>query len=124
FSAVSSADWTWDPSGHEWLRSQDGRPDTLVHGNRITATDVVVMSTAIGHTGIFDAAGNEDPLVVVTGSGPCWVLRNGAIWAGTWSRPSVNDPVRLLGPGGAPLTLEPGRTWLELLPRPHSPSTS
>lgn len=124
FSPRSTAAWEWDGSSGSWLRDQDGAPDVLADGSRVTATDVVVLSVGTGHTGIFDAAGNEDPLVEVVGAGPCWVLRNGAETAGRWQRPSVSARVRLLGPGGARIPLAPGRTWLELLPRPAQPSFS
>lgn len=124
FSAQTSAAWDWDPLGHDWQRSQDGFPDVLADGSQITASDVVILSTATGHTGIFDAAGNEDPLPEVIGSGPCWVMRDGRVVTCTWQRPSIGQSVQLLGPTGTPVALAPGRTWMELLPRPNQPRFS
>ena len=85
---------------------------------------MVVLSVAVGPTGIFDTAGNEDPLDIATGSGPCWILRDGKVIAGTWQRPSITDTVRLVDSSGAVIPLQPGRTWMELLPRPGTPGLS
>jgi hypothetical protein len=123
-SAQSNAGWDWDPASQTYLRSQNGAPDVLADGTRISTVNVVVLSVAIGPTGIFDNAGNEDPLVIATGSGPCWVLRDGKVIAGTWQRPSITDTVHLVDPSGATIALEPGKTWMELLPRPAAPGLS
>ena len=118
-SGVSGAGWQWD--GHHYVRSQNGRPDVLVDGAPVVADDVVVLQVAIRGTGIIDQAHNEDPLVVVIGSGTAWVLRDGTITAGHWSRPTVADGTTLTDVSGQPLRLHPGRTWLELLPVPNQP---
>ena len=123
-SASSSAAWDWDPASKTYLRSQDGAADVLAGGARISTTNVVVLSVAIGPTGIFDTAGNEDPLVIATGSGPCWVLRDGKVIAGTWQRPTITDTVHLVDASGAAIPLEPGPSWMELLPRPGAPGLS
>lgn len=123
-SNVSSATWTWDPSTQTYLRTQNGKPDVLADGSRISANNIVVMSVAIGPTGIFDAAHNEDPYVIVTGSGPVSVLRNGRLITGTWSRPAVEDTMKLTDSSGATIPLQPGRTWIELQQRPLMPGIS
>jgi hypothetical protein len=123
-SPQSSAGWDWDPPSQTYLRTQNGAPDVLADGTRISTPNVVVLSVAIGPTGIFDTAGNEDPLVIATGSGPCWVLRDGKVVTGTWQRPSITDTLRLVDASGATIPLQTGRTWMELLPRPGTPGLS
>lgn len=120
-SPETSAGWNWDPVSKSYLRIQDGAPDLLDNGAQISTANVVVLSVAIGPTGIFDSAGNEDPLVIVTGSGPSWVLRDGKVIPGTWQRPAITDTVHLVDTVGKTVPLEPGRTWIELLPRPALP---
>jgi hypothetical protein len=122
-SGVSSAEWTWSASTGTWLRSQNGSADMNSDGIRVSATNVVIMSVAIGPSGIYDAAGNQDPFVILAGSGPVWVLRNGQEIQGTWSRPSNTVPMTISGPSGT-ITLAPGTTWMELLPRPNQPRLS
>jgi hypothetical protein len=123
-SNISNATWTWDPTTQTYLRTQNGRADVLADGSRISANNVVVMSVAIGPTGIFDTAGNEDPYVIVTGSGPVSVLRNGQVITGTWNRPAIGDTMKLTDSSGAVIPLQPGRTWIELQQRPLQPAIS
>jgi hypothetical protein len=123
-SNISNVTWTWDPTTQSYLRTQNGKADVLADGSRISATDVVVLSTAIGKTGIFDSAGNEDPLVIVVGSGPAAVLRNGQVITGTWTRNTISDTMKLTDSSGATIALQPGRSWIELQPRPLQPAIS
>jgi len=116
WSIYRSAGWTWDAPSGVYQRSQDGAPDTLADGSAVTATDVVIMSTPIRGTGIFDAAHKEDPFVVVTGQGDCWLMRDGVLVQGHWVRPSTYAPLKLTDASGKPIALKPGRAWVELLP--------
>lgn len=117
----SSNAWHWNGDAHVWERDQDGAPDVLQDGSRITATNVVVMSTDIRGTGIIDAAGEEDPFVSVLGSGSAWIARDGKVTAGTWKRDNLDDAYTLTAADGTPIPLAPGRTWVELLPVPAQP---
>jgi hypothetical protein len=120
-SPVSPVQWKWSPSvGYQ--RSQGSGADITTDGTQVNAQNVVIMSVQIGHTGIFDAAHNEDPLVILVGSGNLWVMRDGKMVQGTWQRPSIDSPVKLLSASGQQIPLHPGRTWLELLPSPNAPS--
>lgn len=116
FSQFSSAAWAWDPANNVYTRTQNGAPDNQADGAPVTAQDIVILSVGIGHTGIFDQARNEDPLVIVTGSGPAWVLRDGQVFKGTWQRDSYSVPMKLVGADGQVMPLHPGRTWMELQP--------
>jgi hypothetical protein len=121
FSGMSVVSWRGLVTG-AYQRVQNGVPAVGADGAAVTADNVVVLSVAIGHTGIYDTAGNEDPLVIVTGAGPAWVLRDGVLQVGQWSRPDYHSKLALTAADGTPLTLRPGRTWLELLPLPATPS--
>ena len=50
-------------------------------------------------------------------------MRNGVAITGTWSRTSLTQPATLTAAGGAPITLQPGNTWEELVPDGHRRST-
>jgi hypothetical protein len=54
--------------------------------------------------------------VTATGTGPVVVMRNGVAITGTWSRASLTQPATLTAANGAPLTLQPGESWVELVP--------
>jgi hypothetical protein len=115
----ASAAWRWN--GSSWLRTQNGTPDVLTNGARVKADNVVVMQIRIGSTGIRDVAGNSSPLDVTIGSGKVWVFRDGNVIAGTWHRATIGSQLRFVDAAGAPIALHPGRTWVELLPRPRLP---
>ena len=43
-------------------------------------------------------------------------MRNGVAITGTWSRASLTTPSTFTATDGAPMTLQPGDTWVELVP--------
>ena len=122
FSPSSRAAWQWDAGNGRFVRYQDATLQRLEDGGPVTTENVVILSVAIGTTSNVDVAGNRTPDVVVTGEGSAWVLRDGKLVTGCWRRPSASEPVRLVGSGGVPIPLHPGRTWIELLPSRERPA--
>jgi hypothetical protein len=118
----ASAAWKWD--GHGYQRTQGGSADVLTNGNRVRATNVVAMSIAVRYTGLHDVLGNASPDDVVTGHGKVWVFRDGHVIHGTWRRPDRAHRMVLRDSKGDRLLLAPGRTWVELMPRPRAPQFS
>ncbi|HTR71285.1 MAG TPA: DUF3048 domain-containing protein [Mycobacteriales bacterium] len=116
----ASASWTW--SHGQWLRTQNGSIDRQTDGAQLSARNVVIMRVRLASTGLHDVLGNASPRDVTTGHNPVWVLRNGKMIKGTWSRPSIKDPLTLKDKSGHVIALAPGRTWIELLPAPDKPS--
>ncbi|HVB92858.1 MAG TPA: DUF3048 domain-containing protein [Acidimicrobiales bacterium] len=116
FSGTSDVTWTWNPAGGNYLRSYAGLPDTLLTGGQTTASNVVIMTvqTSSG-SWVENEQGGHEVLVTTTGSGPVIIMRNGAAIAGTWSRTSLTTPATFTA-NGAPITLQPGNTWEELVP--------
>ncbi|HEY2814401.1 MAG TPA: DUF3048 domain-containing protein [Acidimicrobiales bacterium] len=110
----SSATWHWNTLSGTWDRDQNGKPDLLEDGSQIDANNVLVMSVPIEGSGVFDVTGVEDPLVVVIGQGPCWLLRDGQLVPGTWSRPATTAPTTFTDSTGAQFVFAPGRTFVEL----------
>jgi hypothetical protein len=117
---AASATWTW--SKNAWLRTQGGSADMLTNNHQVKAANVVVMSVDIASTGLHDVLGNASPLDVTVGGNKVWVLRNGKMISGTWKRPKVTSPLTLLDKQGHVIKLAPGRTWIELLPKPGKPA--
>lgn len=111
---ASSALWVYN--GSSYLRSEGGTPHLLADGQQVRATNVVVLRVQVTHSGITDAAGNEDPFVLAYGNGTVQFFRNGVVEDGHWSRPTVSDPYQFTSTSGGALTLSPGSTWIELVP--------
>ncbi|MDX6234892.1 MAG: hypothetical protein QOH68_4027 [Nocardioidaceae bacterium] len=118
----ASATWSWN--GHAYVRDQGGSPDILTNGNRVSASNVLAMSIGVRYTGLHDVLGNASPEDVVTGHGAIWVFRDGHVIRGTWHRPDRGHRMVLRDTRGNRLLLTPGRTWIELLPRPGKPTFS
>lgn len=103
--------FNWDPASRSWLRSQGGTPHVDAAGVRVAPENVVVIEIDYDRSG---QLGRSVPHAVVTGSGPVTVLTNGQAVRGTWSRPTLADPLRLTTAKGEPIKLIPGQTFIEL----------
>ena len=54
--------------------------------------------------------------IEMTGKGECMYFVNGRAVFGSWSRPTLNDPTSYLLYDGTILRLEPGNTWILMMP--------
>jgi hypothetical protein len=126
FSSVSDVTWQWN-AARGYQRYYSDAPDTLVDGTQTTATNVVIMTVQTSNgPWVENSEGGLEVQVQATGTGPLLVMRGGAAIAGTWSRSSLTQPATLTTTGGAPITLQPGNTWVELVPAgiPVTPSAA
>ncbi len=115
--AYTEVQYTWNGSG--WNRTQDGRPIVDTRGVRTSPATVIVQFTNYGRS----AADSRSPEAITVGSGPALVFTDGHVVEATWSRPRVNDVTVYTDSEGRPISILPGRTWVEL-PRPASTSYS
>ncbi|MGO8870698.1 MAG: DUF3048 domain-containing protein [Acidimicrobiales bacterium] len=117
FSSSSDVTWRWNPKAGNYLRFYSGEPDRLLDGSQTAATNVVIMSVQT-YTGpwVENSEGGLEVNVTYSGAGPLVVVRNGVAITGTWSRSSLTQPATFTTTGGAPITLQPGNTWEELVP--------
>ena len=49
-------------------------------------------------------------------SGAAVVYRNGYAIPGTWHRSTLGSPTQFVNPFGVPIPMQPGQTWVELVP--------
>lgn len=115
---VSSVTWTWVQSAGVWFRSySDSGPGTLAEGGQETANNIIVMHVVLFPSQyVEDPTGAHENLLVLTGTGPVQVFRNGTEISGTWSRPSFAVTTSYLDAAGHPIGLSQGQTWIELVP--------
>lgn len=96
-----------------------GRYAVLTGGQPLTGAapaNVVVQQVPVRDSGYRDVTGAVTPYSSTVGSGPLQLLRDGAVVAGSWSRPDPASPTQFLDGAGAPLELKPGPTWIMLQP--------
>jgi len=126
FSSTSDVTWKWNPSAG-YQRYYSGSPDTLIDGTQTTAANVVIMTVQTSNgPWVENEEGGLEVQVNAIGSGPLLVMRDNVAIAGTWSRSSLTQPATLSAASGAPITLQPGNTWVELVPSgiPVTPSSA
>jgi hypothetical protein len=126
FSSTSDVTWKWNPAAG-YQRYYSGAPDILVDGTRTTAANVVIMTVQTSNgPWVENSEGGLEVQVTSIGSGPLLVMRDDAAIAGTWSRSSPTQPATLTAANGKPITLQPGNTWVELVPSgiPVTPSAA
>jgi hypothetical protein len=115
-SGVSHPQWTWSAPDNRWLRSENTTPAVQADGQRLGATNVVVLRVDVVTTAARDPAGNPVPETVLAGQGAATVASGGKTVAATWTKGGPADGVVLTGADGAGITLAPGSTWVELVP--------
>jgi hypothetical protein len=49
-------------------------------------------------------------------SGAAMIYRNGQAFQATWHRGDLGQPTQFVNAFGVPISLEPGTTWVELVP--------
>ncbi len=109
------AKWTWDPTTSLWERDQNGSPDLVTAGTQLSAANVIV-ETIPYHTALVEVNGTIIPEGDLIGSGKAWVLTDGKVVAGTWTRSSLTAVTSYTDAAGQPIAMTPGQTWVELLP--------
>jgi len=114
---TTNVDWHWDAPLGEFKRWMDGPPHLDAAGEQVTAKNIVVEFVDYTDTGIRDRSNTAVPEAQLIGSGDAWILTDGKIVRGHWSKPSLADVAKFTGPDGAVVPLTPGRTCIELSPK-------
>ena len=117
FSGTSDVNWQWSPTKGVWLRSYGTSPDLDPNGQQFQAKNVVLQIVTT-QPGPYDESGPDSPDVEsnTTGTGTVYVLRNGVVEKGTWSRATLSDVTTMKFANGNRITLTPGNTWFEVVP--------
>lgn len=119
FSGSSDVVWRYDPSLGSYLRNYGSTPDTLSDGHQNAATNVIVQLVHVTYGPWLE--NSEGGLEVQanlyhSATGRAEVFRNGIEVTGTWSRDGLSQPTQFTAANGSPISLEPGPTWVELVP--------
>ncbi len=116
FSSNSDVTWKWNPAAG-YQRYYSGSPDILLDGSQTTAANIVIMTVQTSDgPWVENSEGGLEVQVNFLGSGPLVVMRDDAAITGTWTRSSLTQPAALTDADGKTITLQPGNTWVELVP--------
>jgi hypothetical protein len=126
WSYTSDIYWRWDGATETWLRYYNVgspsapliKPDVLSDGVQNQAQNVIVQDVNITYGPWVENSGGglEAESHIIGNSGKAYIFRNGTMITGTWVNKSVTTPTRFLDGTGREITLEPGRTWVEVYP--------
>lgn len=108
FSRSSTTQWALDDG--QWVRTnghaeKEFRADTLV-----------VMFAKVGDAGYTDPAGNPVPETDMEGSGRAVLLTADGALETTWTKDDKDSTISFATEDGSPVTVDPGKTWIELVP--------
>ncbi|MGN8247292.1 DUF3048 domain-containing protein [Cellulomonas soli] len=116
-SGYAQPSWSWDAASATWLRTEGTSPATAASGARLAATNVVALRVTLVDSGTIDPAGSAVPETKLVGSGEGVVAVGGRTLDVTWSKSAVDAPLTLSTADGTPVSLAPGVTWVELVPK-------
>lgn len=124
FSYSVSATWKWDRAESRWQRMYEDAPMALDTGTPITAANVIIQQVIVTEGNLVDVLGYHSPEVTLTGSGKAWILRDGVMISGTWSRPVMGAVTKFVSKTGEVIPLAPGNTWVELVAKGTPPTVT
>jgi hypothetical protein len=128
FSGTSNVTWKYDPTISAFKRYYNGStPDMLADGAQNTAANVVVQYVSISYGPWLE--NSEGGLEVQadlypSASGRAEVFRGGVAIPGTWQRSTLGSPTQFLDSAGQVIPLQPGQTWVELVPNTIGATTT
>jgi hypothetical protein len=118
FSSTSNVVWRYVPKISAFQRFYGNAPDVLADGAQNTAANVIVQFVQISYgPWVENAEGGLEVQAQLYGtSGKAEVFRSGVELDGTWQRSALGSPTQYLNNTGQPITMQPGQTWVELVP--------
>ncbi|MFC7878869.1 DUF3048 domain-containing protein [Isoptericola sp. NPDC057391] len=108
--------WDWSGKEKQWLRSEGSRESVSSSGERHAATNVLALSVDVVDTKYKDPAGAPVPKAELIGKGKGVLASAGRTVPVQWSKKDQKSPVQLTR-DGEPVELDPGSTWIELVPK-------
>ena len=121
FSYSSNETWEWSSTDNSWHLYYSGVPLTDPAGKPITAQNVVVQNVTVTFgPWVEDALGGLEVVPNFLSGGPATILRNGQAITGMWARSSLGQPTKFIGTNGQEIPLQPGRTFVEIVPHQAS----
>lgn len=114
---LAVATWDWDAASGTYKRGQNGTPDVDLAGRQVAAKNVIIQFTKYQNVaGIKDPSGSPVPEAALIGQGEAWLMSEGQIVKGTWTKTSSTAVTTYTDAAGTPFQLTPGQTWVELAP--------
>lgn len=110
--------YVYDRASNTYERYMGGAPHVDTNtGRPLKPANVIMLKTG---PAVADPAAGPTPesiLIPVRGSGVAWYFMDGHVQRGKWQKAQdPNAPLHLLDRKGHPVALNPGQSWIEVLP--------
>ncbi|MCL1900163.1 MAG: DUF3048 domain-containing protein [Promicromonosporaceae bacterium] len=109
-SQAQNSVWDWDEETSQFLLSNGTRPAVSTTDARLAATNVVLLEVSIG-----ERYGVPETLLA-NREGRAIIAAGGRYIEATWSKGDFADLIILTRADGEEVRLEPGNTWINLVP--------
>lgn len=106
-----TAAYEWDPASSTFKRSTNGSAHTLEGGGQIAPTNIIVQFTPYSRF----SADAKVTYPEVVGSGDAAFFAGGSTIRGRWTKTAPDAVTTYTDAAGAPISLPPGRTLVELV---------
>jgi Protein of unknown function (DUF3048) N-terminal domain/Protein of unknown function (DUF3048) C-terminal domain len=116
YSPRQTSVYDWDATTGTWKRTSNGTPHMTASGAQVAPQNVIVQFVSLHTLNYVDQSGTKVVESKVTGDGDAWILSNGRITKGHWSKDSATSPTKFTDSAGHPVKLTPGRTWVNFAP--------
>lgn len=103
----------WGLKDGAWIRTNG----LAAPGAEFRADTMIVIFADVGNAGYLDPAGNRVPETDFVGTGKALIFHRNAVTKATWRKNSLGSTLNFTGESGAPLQLNPGKVWIELVPK-------
>lgn len=114
---TTTAEWTWDAGAGVYRLATDGQPHVdPLDNQQVNARNLIVQITEYVDTGQRDQSGEPVPEAKLVGEGEAWILSDGKVVKGKWSKASMEAVTVFTDASGKKARLAPGRTWVEIPP--------
>lgn len=117
FGQLTTADWAWDRTKKQWLRTTNGTAHSLEDKSRLSTACVVLQTVPYRETQYTDRSDFTVDEALITGSGDAQIACDAAVVKARWQKPSLKAVTTYTNATtGASVTLPVGRVWVSLVP--------
>lgn len=118
FSPDSHPAWEWDEAKRLWMRYEKGKAFDSVDGVQISAKNVFILRVDVHY--VYTIIPMSD---VIVNDAPGYIATDGRITEIRWSKSGRRAPFVFATLEGEFVSLEPGPTWVEIVPLHGARST-
>ena len=108
---------SWSDLDKRWLLLHNNSDDIADSGVHLGPTTLIIQMVSITPSEYKDKLGGVTPFSQTVGTGKAYVLRDGELFATTWSRPSELDGTTFTLLSGEQMKFAPGQLWIALTDR-------